>query len=84
MPHPTHDHRECIKLFEKLSEYIDGEADHVTCEIIQTHMKDCACCSACMETLKRTVGFCEKSEDLPVPESFSKRLRQAIEGLLPK
>ena len=81
MSQPHHDHRECIKLFEKLSEYIDGEADEVTCETIRAHLADCPCCTTCMETLKRTVGFCEETPEEPVPQSFSKKLRAALKTI---
>lgn len=81
--HHDHDHEACLELFEKLSEYIDGETDEVTCEAIQAHMQACPCCTTCLETLKRTVGFCEEVKDEPVPAGFSKKLREALKTLPP-
>ena len=75
------DHQACLALFEKLSDYIDGETDEVTCAAIQAHMDACPCCATCMETLKRTVGFCEEVRDEPVPKGFSKKLREALNKL---
>jgi len=70
-------------MFEKLSEYIDGELDHATCEEIEKHSKDCAACFSCMETLKKTVALCKNAKDQPVPQEFSKKLKEII-GKLPK
>ena len=71
MTSDDHDHRHCLEMFEKLSEYIDGELDHATCEEIERHAKDCVACFSCMETLKKTVALCKNPAD---PEKF---LRQA-------
>ena len=39
MTRDDHDHQHCLEMFEKLSEYIDGELDHATCEEIERHAK---------------------------------------------
>lgn len=82
-PHPDdeHDHKACRALFEKLSEYIDGETDAVTCNAIRAHIDACPCCATCLATLKRTVGFCEEMKDEPVPPKFSKKLRDALKDM---
>jgi anti-sigma factor RsiW len=36
-----HDHKHCLELFKKLSEYIDGELDHATCSEIKKHAENC-------------------------------------------
>ncbi|MEJ2639121.1 MAG: zf-HC2 domain-containing protein [Desulfosarcinaceae bacterium] len=77
-----HDHAACIELFAKLSDYLDNELDAVTCKDIEAHLANCPCCSVCMETLKRTVAFCRKAEERPVPETLSKRLREIVAGLV--
>ncbi len=76
-----HDHEACRALFEKLSEYIDGETDEVTCAAIKAHMKACPCCITCLETLKRTVGFCEGVPEEPMPKEFSRKLRETLRHL---
>ena len=55
MAHSEHDHKDCLTMFEKLSEYIDRELDEVTCKDIEKHAKKCVPCNVCLETLKRTV-----------------------------
>jgi len=81
MTRDDHDHQDCLEMFEKLSEYIDGELDHTTCEEIERHAKDCVACFSCMETLKRTVALCKNAQEQPVPREFSKRLQEIIQNL---
>jgi len=76
-----HDHQRCLEMFEKLSEYIDGELDHATCTEIEKHANDCVACFACMETLKRTVALCKNVKDQPIPQEFSKKLKKIIQNI---
>ena len=73
-----HDHKHCLKLFEKLSEYIDGELDHATRSEIKQHAEDCVACFSCLETLKRTVALCKNVEDKPIPLNLSEKLKEII------
>jgi len=81
MTSDDHEHQHCLEMFEKLSEYIDGELDHATCDEIEKHAKNCVACFSCMETLKRTVALCKKVEDQPIPREFSKKLKEIIQNL---
>ena len=81
MTRDDHDHQHCLERFEKLSEYIDGELDHTTCEVIERHAKDCVACFSCMETLKKTVALCKNAQEQPVPQEFSKKLQEIIQNL---
>ncbi|WP_300667822.1 anti-sigma factor [Desulfoluna sp.] len=81
--HHDDDHKACLALFEKLSEYIDGETDEVTCKAIRAHIEACPCCTTCLETLKRTIGFCEEVKEVPVPAGFSQKLREALKKMPP-
>jgi anti-sigma factor RsiW len=71
-----HDHRECIKLFARLSEYLDNELDLALCRKIEQHLGQCKPCQVCLETLKRTIGICRASNSAPVPDSLSERLQK--------
>ena len=73
-----HDHRECVAMFKKLSEYIDNELDPVTCDDIKRHAEKCMPCKSCLETLRQTVNLCRTVKDQPVSEEFSLRLKDAI------
>jgi RNA polymerase sigma-70 factor (ECF subfamily) len=76
-----HDHKHCLEMFEKLSEYLDNELDEATCKEIENHIKVCVACFVCLQTLKRTVDLCKQAGDRPVPEGFSKKLRKVIHSL---
>lgn len=79
---PHHDHHNCFKLFERLSEYIDRELDTITCQDIEAHIKACKPCQVCLETLKQTVKLCRNLENQHVPETFSRKLRAALSDLV--
>jgi anti-sigma factor RsiW len=76
-----HDHKHCLEMFEKLSEYIDGELDQATCAEIQKHAEDCVACFSCLETLKRTIALCKNVEDKPIPVNLSEKLKELIENM---
>jgi anti-sigma factor RsiW len=75
------DHKHCLGLFEKLSEYLDNELDEVTCQEIENHIKECVPCFVCLQTLKRTVDLCKQAGNRTVPKDFSKKLREVIQNL---
>lgn len=81
MTDEKHNHSECLKMFSKLSEYIDNELDEITCRDIERHMANCAPCQICLATLKRTVAICRNMEDQPVPKDFSAKLKRVIDEL---
>jgi anti-sigma factor RsiW len=78
MTRATHSHESCRRMFERLSEYLDGELDEAACSEIQKHVRECVPCDACLETLKRTVALCRESEVLPVPETLPLRLKAVV------
>ena len=81
MSSDDHDHQHCLEMFEKLSEYIDGELDHAACAEIKKHAEDCVACFSCLETLKRTVALCNNVGDRPIPQNLSERLKEIIENM---
>ncbi len=83
-PH-DHDHRKCMALFERMSEYIDLELDNQTRNRFARHIHDCCHCKACYETLKQTVAICRgASEDYPLPDNLTARLMASIREASPK
>ena len=81
MTSDDHDHKHCLEMFEKLSEYIDGELDQATCAEIQKHAEDCVACFSCLETLKRTVALCKNTKDKPIPQNLSEKLKEIIASM---
>ena len=81
MSSDDHNHRHCAEMFTKLSEYIDGELDQVTCAEIEKHAAKCVACFACLETLKRTVALCKNIKDKPIPREFSRKLKEIIRNI---
>lgn len=45
----------CLEVFEKLSEYLDGELSPQDCAEIQEHIKDCEPCVDFVESLKKSI-----------------------------
>lgn len=81
MNHDPHEHKHCLALFEKLSEYLDNELDEATCKEIENHVKHCVPCFVCLQTLKRTVDLCKQAVDRPIPSDFSRKLEEVIHNL---
>jgi len=69
--------RECLEVFSRLSEYLDGDLDPGVCAHLEEHMDGCPPCQAFLESLRRTV---ELTRGLPVaelPEELSRELVEA-------
>ncbi|OQY04118.1 MAG: hypothetical protein B6I22_10180 [Desulfobacteraceae bacterium 4572_123] len=78
MTNEQHNHRHCLELFEKLSEYIDDELDEPACKEIEKHIKECILCRECLETLKRSVDICRHTETKSMQASLAKRINMLI------
>ena len=73
-----HDHEKCMKHFEKISEFLDGELDDAACEKIRSHMESCPDCQVCWSTFKKSVMLFQNIEPDAVPPSFLKELKDFI------
>ncbi len=85
------DQLSCREIFERLSEYIDGELDAKLCECLDEHLQDCEPCLRFIATLRKTVELCRESgtevlnESLFSPEeitAFKAAYEQAARKLL--
>ena len=81
MAHDHHDGSDCRALFAKLSAYLDNELDEKTCAEIRRHADHCVPCSACIETLKRTVSLCQETPTKSPSPEFSRQLRMLIDQM---
>lgn len=51
----------CKKIFAGLSDYLDGELDHFSCEEIEAHMEGCAPCKEFLRSLEATIESCRQT-----------------------
>lgn len=65
----------CRTLFERLSEYLDGEVDPPVRLEIEAHLRDCAPCVRFAESLRRTVAFIGR---LPRPRMTDELRREMV------
>ncbi len=84
MTSEQHNHQHCLELFKKLSEYIDNELDEPACKEIESHLKECIICRACLETLKRSIDLCRYTETKSIPASLAKRINLLIQDAVIK
>lgn len=77
----SHDHRhgieECKELFERLSEYIDGELPQDLCSHIEGHMEDCPPCVAFLRSLRQAVDLVGDLEAPAMPDEVRGAVREA-------
>ena len=76
-----HDHRKCLELFDRLSDYIDREMDPAELQEIEAHVTECLACSSCLQSLKQTIVLCKQAGRQPVPAVFSQRLQSLVQDL---
>jgi RNA polymerase sigma-70 factor (ECF subfamily) len=50
----------CKKMFAELSDYLDGQLDHFSCEELQTHLNDCQPCLKFLRSLEMTIQKCRQ------------------------
>ena len=74
----------CRELFERLSEYVDGELSQEICEEIQRHMDGCTPCVAFARTLKATAEMCRRLPSQPIPPAVAAHLSALLARHLPK
>ena len=81
IPGATHNHEmsmTCRELFERLSEYVDGELSQEICEEIRRHMEGCEACVAFAKTLKKTAEVCRRLPSRPIPPAVAADLRALL------
>ena len=83
MTSDEHDHNHCVAMFERLSEYIDGELDGPLAKEIESHIEVCTACKICLATLKTTIRMCSSISNNPVPETLSQKIRSLLQENLP-
>ncbi len=73
----------CRELFERLSEYVDGELSEEICQEIRKHMDGCDPCVNFAKTLKKTADLCRRLPSQPIPPEVASELRAFLAKNLP-
>ena len=84
--HHQHDETSmtCRELFERLSEYVDGELSQEICAEIRKHMHGCHPCVNFAKTLKKTADLCRRLPSKPIPPEVAADLRAFLSDHLSK
>lgn len=75
----VHGDPECVALFAKLSEYMDGELDPAVCAGVEDHMADCAPCRDFLESLRRAVSYVATTMAPDLPDDLKREIVSAYE-----
>ncbi len=84
----SHDQRdpECLEVFARLSELLDGELPDADCRHIEEHFADCPPCIEFLNSLKRSVAatrdFRAASECAPLSPDAAEKLKAAWQAAL--
>jgi len=73
----------CRELFERLSEYVDGELPEELRRQICDHMRNCDPCVAFANTLKTTAGLCHRLPAQSLPPEVAASLQAFLAAHLP-
>jgi anti-sigma factor RsiW len=73
----VHGGPECVALFARLSEYLDGELDPAACTGIEGHMADCERCREFLESLRRAVAHVASMDSPELPENLKNEILSA-------
>jgi anti-sigma factor (TIGR02949 family) len=73
---------DCIKYFDKISDYLDGELDSRTRAEIERHLLECPVCRDCVESLRKTLKLLKSSPNEPVPQDVKSRIRSALKDCI--
>ena len=76
--HAGHGKAHCLKIFRRLSLYLDGELPDNACEEIRKHLHWCDNCEVFLASFKRTVSLCRKYPAATLPPATKDTIRTAI------
>jgi len=77
-PHQGHRKRNCVKVLERLSAYLDDELSGEICQEIRAHLGDCPKCEIFLDSLRQTVRLCQHRPSPPLSEKDRATLRRQI------
>jgi len=77
-PHQGHRKRNCVKVLERLSAYLDDELSGDICQEIRAHLGDCPNCEIFLDSLRQTVRLCQHRPSPPLSDKDRAALRREI------
>jgi anti-sigma factor RsiW len=69
----------CLRIFERLSEFLDGEMNAKRRGLMDRHLKDCINCCAFFNTFKKTVALCRRNPRRRVSPRVRRQLMERLE-----
>ncbi len=69
----------CKELFEKMSEYLDGEMNLAMMKEAEKHLGQCTGCKKTVEAFKKSISFLQRTKAKTLPEKEKKHLKELIQ-----
>ncbi len=76
--HAGHSKAHCVKIFRRLSLYLDRELPDNACEEIRKHLHGCDNCEVFLASFKRTVILCRQYPAKPLSPTAKDAIRAAV------
>jgi anti-sigma factor (TIGR02949 family) len=73
---------DCVKCFQRISEYLDGELEEKICHEIDAHLHQCPECRKSVDSLRKTIQLCKGTAMEEMPKDIHDRIRSKIRELL--
>ena len=70
--------KKCLRLFARLSEYLDDELSKKDCEAIRKHLDGCTNCQGFLKTLEKTIELCRQYPSHDVPPPIKSKAREEL------
>jgi anti-sigma factor (TIGR02949 family) len=72
----------CKECLQRISEYLDGDLDHLMCEKIERHLRQCPGCRQDFDSLKKSIDLCQDYAREEMPIHIRERLRSTLREVL--
>ena len=69
---------ECEHVRTRSSDYIDGDLDEASADMVRSHLAWCPGCSAFVKTLTATVSLLRATPKRLAPDGFRQRVRESV------
>jgi anti-sigma factor RsiW len=77
-----HDREACVRLAERLSEYLDGELPSDLVDEVETHFEGCSRCEIFLDSLRRVKRLGSLLPEVEIPPEDLERIRADVRSRL--